>query len=473
MSPFNTPKGRKSRENANAPSPLEGMGCRFKHVIKGYGLHFRRGNRSMGGQAEQYLQGLMQAQRKNIERMEEVVPDSDYQSLHHFLSESEWDARAVLDQVARDADGHLGGTADSCLLLDETAFAKKGRKSVGVARQWSGRLGKVDNCQVGVFACLAQGPLSTVIDARLYLPKEWTEDAARCRAAGIPRHAAVFKTKADLALEMVVQARRNGVRFGWVGVDGGYGKEPAFLRCLEDQGEIFVAEVHKSQQIYLSDPEPFLPAKGSHRGRKPTRLEARSESQRVDEWLTAQPAECWRSVTVRPGTKGDVRVEALQARVWLWNGDEPKARLWHLVVTREVDSTKTIKFTLSNAPAQTALERLVQMQRERFFIERSFEDGKSQMGMADYQVRGWLAWHHHMALVAMAMLFMLGERLAQKESYPLLSCADVEVLLAHFLPRRDVTVAEVIRQMEARHAARQRSTDSAYRRQRLSNTEDK
>lgn len=472
MSPFNTPKGRKSRENANAPSSLEGMGCRFKYLVKGYGLYFRRGNRSMSGQAEQYLQGLMQAQRKNIERMEEVVPDSDYQSLHHFLSESEWDARAVLDQVARDADGHLGGTADSCLLLDETAFAKKGRKSVGVARQWSGRLGKVDNCQVGVFACLAQGPFSTVIDARLYLPKAWTDDAARCQAAGIPRHAAVFKSKADLALEMVVQARRNGVRFGWVGVDGGYGKEPAFLRRLEDQGEIFVAEVHKSQQIYLSDPEPFLPAKRSPRGSKPTRLEARSQSQRVDEWLTSQPAECWRSVTARPGTKGDVRVEALQTRVWLWDGNEPKARLWHLVVTREVDSTKTIKFTVSNAPAETPLERLVQMQRERFFIERSFEDGKSEVGMADYQVRGWLAWHHHMALVALAMLFMLGERLAQKESYPLLSCADIEVLLAHFLPRRDVTVAEVIRQMEVRHAARQSSIESAYRRQRLPATKD-
>jgi SRSO17 transposase len=474
LSPFNTPKGRKSKENANAPSPLEGMGFRFQHLIKGYNLHFRRGNRSMGGQAEQYLQGLMQAQRKNIERMEEVVPDSDYQSLHHFLSESEWDARAVLDQVARDADGHLGGTADSCLLLDETAFAKKGRKSVGVARQWSGRLGKVDNCQVGVFACLAQGPSSTVIDARLYLPKEWTDDAARCQAAGIPRDAVVFKSKADLALEMVVQARQNGVRFGWVGVDGGYGKEPAFLRRLEDQGEIFVADVHKSQQIYLSDPDPFLPAaKKSVRGRKPSRLEPRSESQRVDEWLTTQPAECWHRVTVRPGTKGDVRVEALQARVWLWDGDEPKARLWHLVVTREADSTKTIKFTLSNAPAQASVERLVQMQRQRFFIERSFEDGKSEMGMADYQVRGWLAWHHHMALVALAMLFMLAERLTQKVSYPLLSCADVEALLAHFLPRRDVTVAEVIRQMEVRHAARQRSVDSAYRRQRLSDTKGK
>jgi hypothetical protein len=107
------------------------------------------------------------------------------------------------------------------------------------------------------------------------------------------------------------------------------------------------------------------------------------------------------------------------------------------------------------------------MQRQRFWIERSFEDGKSESGLADYQVRGWLPWYHHMALVMMAMLFMLEERLSQQESYPLLSCSDIEVLLAQFLPRRDCSVGEVVRQMEARHAARQSAIDSAYRRQRL------
>jgi len=444
------------------------MGLRFKSFTERYFPHFQRGSRSVGEQAEEYLQGLFQASRKNMERMEEVVPNCDYQSLQHFLSHSEWDARAILEQVAAEADRHLGGSADSCLLLDESAFAKKGDKSVGVARQWSGRLGKVDNCQVAVFACLTQGSHATLIDTRLYLPREWTDDLERCRAAGVPQPAVVLKSKADLAFEMVLGARKNGVRFRWVGVDGGYGKEPAFLRRLEDHGEVFVAEVHKDQQIYQEDPDPRLPDKQPSRGRKPTRLEAQSASQRVDAWLKAQPAELWQRVTVRPGAKGELRVEALQARVWLWDGHESKARHWHLVATREVGSPDTIKYTLSNAPAETSLQRLVWMQRQRFWIERSFEDGKSESGMADYQVRGWLAWHHHMALVMMAMLFMLEEKLTQKEDYPLLSCADIEFLLAHFLPRRDVTVAEVVRQMEARHRARQAAIDSAYRRQRLS-----
>jgi SRSO17 transposase len=447
------------------------MGQRFQNFSKRFDVHFRRWTRSVAVQAHQYLQGLMQARRKNMERMEEAVPDCDYQSLQHFLSDSGWDARAVLDQVATEADRHLGGSTDSCLLLDESSFQKKGCKSVGVARQWSGRLGKVENCQVAVFAALAQGVYSTLIDTRLYLPKEWAQDRERCVAAGIPESEMVVKSKAELAFEMVVRARQNGVRFSWVGVDGGYGKDPAFLRRLADHAEVFVADVHRDQPIYLENPEPLVPERKSPSGKKPTLLQAQSASQRVDEWAAAQPPEDWQTVTIRRGTKGELRVQAVRGRVWLWDGSEAQARSWHIVATRELGSPETIKYFLSNAPAETSLERLVQMQRQRFWIERSFEDGKSESGLADYQVRGWLPWHHHMALVMMAMLFMLEERLSQQESYPLLSCSDIEVLLAQFLPRRDSSVEEIVRQMEARHAARQRAIDSAYRRQRLADAE--
>ena len=446
------------------------MGVRFQNFSKRFEAHFRRWTRSVAVQAQQYLQGLMQARRKNMERMEEVVPDCDYQSLQHFLSNSEWDARAVLDQVAVEANRHLGGAADSCLLLDESSFEKKGQKSVGVARQWSGRLGKVDNCQVAVFAALAQGRSSTLIDTRLYLPKEWVEDRKRCLAAGVPACEVVLKSKVDLAFEMVLRARQNGVRFGWVVADGGYGKDPSFLRRLADHGEVFVAEVHRDQQIYLEDPAPCLPEKKTTRGKEPTCLQAQSASQRVDSWVQAQPSERWQKVVVRCGSRGELRVEALHHRVWLWDGNEQKGRFWHLVATREVGSSDKVKYALSNASAEISLQWLVQIQRQRFWIERSFEDGKSESGLADYQVRGWRAWHHHIALVLMAMLFMLEEQLLHKESHPLLSCSDIEVLLAHFLPRRDVTVEEVVRQMTARHAARQKAIESAYRRQQLADS---
>lgn len=139
------------------PSPLEDSGRRFLGYNEGFTPHFRLSTRSVEKQARQYLCGLIQARRKNMERMVEAVPDSDYQALQHFLSNSTWSARAVMDQVAEHADAALGGRQDSCLLIDETSFPKKGKKSVGVARQWCGRLGKVENCQVAVYASLSWG----------------------------------------------------------------------------------------------------------------------------------------------------------------------------------------------------------------------------------------------------------------------------------------------------------------------------
>lgn len=409
----------------------------------------------------------MQAPRKNMERMEETVVDADDQRLQHMLTESPWDHRAVLDQVAVEADQWLGGTADSCLLIDESGFAKKGKHSVGVQRQWSGRQGKVDNCQVGVFAALGKGDFSTLIDERLYLPKEWTSNPARCRKAGIPQTECRYRSKAELALEMVRHNKALGLRYAWVGADGGYGKEPAFLRGLEAMGETFVVDVHKDQQIYLEDPQPIVPETTTRRGRQRTRRQAQSERIRVDQWLKAQPDAAWQHVTLRDSSKGKLRVEILHQQVWLWDGKEAQAHRWHLIVRREIDSPETIKYTLSNAPAQTPSLRLAQMQAQRFWVERALQDGKSESGLADYQARKWRSWHHHMALVMMAMLFMLEERILQKDDHPLLSCSDVESLLRAFLPRRDIAHDEVLRQMEKRHRNRQAAIESKYRKQML------
>jgi SRSO17 transposase len=441
------------------------MGRRFLGFCDRFADHFRLGTRDVLMQSKQYLSGLMQARKKNMERMAEVVPESDEQALQHFLSNSTWDERGVLDQVAMQADGLLGGTDESALLIDESGITKKGNKSVGVARQWNGRLGKVDNCQVGVYAALSRGPLATLIDTRLYLPSSWVEDKGRCDAAGVPPKARCLKSKPELALEMVRYNRRLGVRFNWVGMDGLYGKDPALLRALEADGETFLADVHKDQHIYLNDPRPVVPS--SPRGRKRTRLVAQSEKERVDEWAKAQPDSAWTQVTLRDSTKGALQVEVLHQRVWLWNGTEAQARHWHLIVRREVKARDEIKYSLSNAPEHTSLLSLAQMQGQRYWVERSFQDGKSQAGLDHYQARGWKSWHHHMALVMMAMLFMLEERTEQQEDYPLLSCADVETLLAHFLPRRDVSVDEVLRQLEVRHQKRQASIDYAYAKQQL------
>ena len=163
------------------------------------------------------------------------------------------------------------------------------------------------------------------------------------QAAGIPQAHRGFQRKTDLALAMIVHARQQGLGFAWVGFDGFYGSDPAFLRALDDRGEVFVGDVHKDQRIYLEDPRPLVPPAKTVHGRPPTRLQAQTPAVRVDRWAQQQPATAWQSVTLRQGTKGPLRVEVLHHRVWLWDGEEAQARPWHLIVRREIDDPTEIK----------------------------------------------------------------------------------------------------------------------------------
>jgi SRSO17 transposase len=193
--------------------------------------------------ARKYLRGLVQTDRRNMERMEQVVPNTNEQALQHFISNSPWSAEAVMRLVARGADALLGGHEDTLLVIDESGIPKKGKHSAGVARQYCGQVGKVENCQVGVYGALAHRDKVTLTDARLFVPREWTNDSERCRRAGIPE--AIWKTprtKFDLALEIVIQAVEEGIRFKWVSADGGYG-ENAFLIPLDNARLRFMVDV--------------------------------------------------------------------------------------------------------------------------------------------------------------------------------------------------------------------------------------
>jgi SRSO17 transposase len=385
-------------------------------------------------------------------RMEEAINGADEQVLQHFLAYSEWDDQAVLQQVAREVDSHLGGEADSCLILDESGFLKKGDRSVGVARQWCGRAGKVDNCQVAVFGVMNLRDRAAPVDVRLYLPKEWIKDRARCRNAHIPAaRSRELRTKQSLALEIIDSARARCLRYAWIGCDSFYGSKPAFLRELASRDETFVADVHKSQLIFLEDPRANPDAKRV----------------RVDEWMRGRPASAWRKVSVRGTTKGMLYVEILHHVVWLSDGREEEAKQWRLLVRREVARPEKITYVLSNAGPEVSAKRLAFMQAQRYWVERSFEDAKSEAGLAEYQVRGWKPWHRHMALVAMAMAFLLQERLEHAAAFPLLSCRDVAEILKRTLRRHQMTTETILRQMERRHLRRQRAIEAAYRRQRL------
>jgi SRSO17 transposase len=397
-----------------------------------------------------------------MERMAEAVPHSDDQALQHFLTNSGWNDQLVIDQLSQDANSLIGGKKDSCLIIDESGIPKKGTKSVGVSRQWCGQLGKVENCQVGVYSVLGFQDHATPIGNRLFLPEAWINDEKRCTEAGIPQEHIEFHRKHDLALQLVIQARVQGVAFSWVGADGLYGEDPSFLRSLDQMHEIFMVDVHKDQRIYLEDPNPIVPPPKSTKGRKPSKLKAQTTAMRVDKWAAQQPEDNWQRVHVRDTTKGKLLVDFLHKRVWLWDGEEPHAHCWHLIIRREVKNKK-IKYTLSNAPENTNLKRLAFMQAQRYWIERVFQDAKNQCGLGEYQARKWRSWHHHMAMVMMAMLFMLEQRLLHKKQYPLLSCFDIVSILSFILPHRAINKQELIRQLEVRHERRRSAIESAYR----------
>jgi SRSO17 transposase len=410
--------------------------------------------------AKQYVCGLVQAEKRNMDRIAEAVPDSDRQVLQHFLTNSSWSYRALMDAVARRAHAALLAIALNgiSLNIDGSAFAKKGTESAGVARQWDGRRGKQDNCQFGVFGALAGGGRVCLVDGRLFLPEAWCSDPARCDHAGIPIKERVYRTHVELAQEIVDNTDRLGLKYGWIGVDSEFGRSLEFLKSLDAQGKIFVADIPANRHIYLKDPAPYLPPQG--RGRKRVRHESKANAVESRRWVKEQPSSRWKTVKLRDSTRGDLVAEILHQRVWLWDKESAAAHCWHLIVRREIDSPDTIKYTLCNADLGTHVTMLAQMQASRFWIERGFQDAKSHLGMAQYQARKWDSWHRHMALVMLAALFMLLTRELHEELLPLLSCYDIQILLAKSLPDRRGCPGELMRQMALRHKQRQEAIDN-------------
>lgn len=402
-----------------------------------------------------YLAGLMQGRHgaKNIERMEEIVPDFNYEDIQNFITDSPWDFRPLMDEIALQADGLLGGCGRSRLVIDETYFQKKGDKSVGVARQYNGRLGKVENSQVAVFTSLASGQQATFVDVRFYLPEEWTDNPQRCEKAGVPEDCREHQTKAQLALESVKHCRELGLRFDLVSFDSGYGSQPWLLYSLNEAKEIFVAEVHCDQRIWTDC--PWNHREGARPGKELKKARASMPPMRIDEWAQKQAEDQWKRLKVRDSDQGWVEVNYLASRIWVSHeGDE---RLWWGLVWENPDDPKGRRhYALSNAGADEDPCRLVADGVERNVVERNFRDSKSEAGLADYQVRGWLAWHHHVSLVMLAMLFLLKEKIVHTSTQllPPLTVGDIVFVLERLLPSRNQDQEEVMKMLDVRRRKR-------------------
>lgn len=402
--------------------------------------------------ARQYVTGLMQlTERKNMEQISHVVPDSNHQALQQFITDSTWDAAAVMDRVAENVNDLLGDSEETCLIIDESCFSKKGSKSVGVARQWSGNTGKIDNCQAGVFSALSRGNKYGIINARLYLPHEWTENKGRCEEAKIPLSDREFKTKDEIAFDLIKTADMQGLKYGWICADAGYGKGYQFCEALHKRAKRFLVDIHSDLMVYQTPINPYIPQDTiGARGRKHKRYVTDSKAVRVDELIKKVPDAKWRTITIRNSTKGDLQYEFYTERVNVWPDKGKEVYSWELIVRRNKDKSD-YKYSLSNAAKGTSTKKLALIQSQRFWIERAFEDYKSHCGMAEYEVRSWHGWHHHMALVMMAGLFVLKEKLQCEEIEKCaLTCSDIEYLLQQFLPKRIVTDDEIYAELYRR-----------------------
>jgi hypothetical protein len=239
----------------------------------------------------------------NIERISETL-DADYHVLHHFISDSSWDARAVMDKVAKDVSGSLPKDTLTGLLIDESGLVKKGNKSVGVGHQYCGNVGKTANSQVAVFGCLCNGKYASLVDSRQYLPVSWTSDVARCSEAGIPEKERVFKTKQELAVDIIKHQLSMGIVFDFVGADGLYGNDAAFAREIDKLGLVYMLDIHSDQQIYMEEPELRIPERKTAKGPAPKKLKASSEPIAVCKYIGALEPSQWKTIDIRQSAKG-------------------------------------------------------------------------------------------------------------------------------------------------------------------------
>jgi len=401
---------------------------------------FKRPEQRRG--AEVYLRGLLTADvpRKNVEamvlRLSGAGEDAErrVRALQQFIGESPWDDQTILAKHQSLVDESLGED-DGVFIIDGSDFAKQGKHSAGVARQWCGATGKKDNCQAGVFLGYASRKGYTLLDRRLYLPKSWFGEDHRelWKASRIPEGTA-FRTKHELAAELIeqtVSARR--LRGKWVVCDEGYGDDPATLDRFDQAGLLYLAEVPKATMVWpLSEPDGesararpetwVRPQETSRKGPVPTRERLHPDSpekMRLDVLAERIPTTLRQRYRMLEGAKGPLVADFVAFRAVAVRDKLPGPEVWVLLRYKVIgpDDQPKVKFYLSNAPADTALEELVRVCGMRWPIESSFEEGKGELGMDEYELRFWAGWHHHMTLVILAHHFLvrLQRRLSQRE----------------------------------------------------------
>jgi SRSO17 transposase len=360
--------------------------------------------------ARRFVEGLLhRGERRNAENIAEAIDGAPVRSLQAFITTGSWADHDVLAEMRRCALNVLADE-DAICNCDETGFPKKGKKSVGVKRQYSGTLGRTDNCQVAVFANYSSAKGHTFLDRRLFLPEEWADDKDRRSEAGVPA-GVIFRTKPELALEMVANIIGEHVPFRWVGGDSIYGSSPRFVQGLRDLGKWYVLDVSSDTYVWTEEPQVIPPEQRPklRRGRPHVHPLVVGESQSVSEVIAALPANAWRRITVAEGSQGPRVYE--YAEIWVWFSEEglpgPRERL---LARRSLGQEPELKYHRAYAAADTPLLTLAQVRAARWTIEEDIQSAKGECGLDEYETRGWVGWHHHTALSMLALTFLVLQR---------------------------------------------------------------
>ncbi len=423
-------------------SAADVRGCRHRlgNFLRRYLPRFyREEHREL---AEVVLRGkLSKLERKTAEPIA-YLAGRERKPVQHFVGAGAWDDQAVMAELRRHVAQELAD-ADGVFILDGSGFPKRGEGSCGVARQWCGRLGKVENCQVGVFLAYATAESYAPLDRQLYLPRGWAEDPQRRQATYVPEDV-TFKESWRIGLELVDRSGP-GLPFGWVAGDDEFGRASEFRAALRLRRLRYVLDVPANTSI-----RDLGEAPAAGRRRPPWR--------RVDEWAQAQPASRWRRVVVGDGAKGPRVVRALET--WVQTRDEdgypgPRERL---LVIRTVDHESQVWYTLSNAPAAEPLQQLVVVHGRRHSIEELLQAGKGEVGLGHYEVRSWVGWHHHMTLSLLALWFLILEKRQRGETIPALTVPQMREIFARLLqaeqPNPERIAEEVSRVLRRNEEAR-------------------
>ncbi|MGF6546800.1 IS701 family transposase [Paraburkholderia youngii] len=391
-----------------------------------------------------YCQGLMlPIARKSVEplaaHLEPHRVSARHQSLHHFVSKSEWSDAALIEQVRCWVLPHMDPSNGLYWIIDDTGFPKKGKHSVGVARQYCGQLGKQDNCQVAVSLSVATGEASLPVAYQLYLPQEWTHDPARRQQAGVPEEIG-FATKPQIAITQLREARQSSAPTGVVLADAGYGNDTAFRNAVAGLGLQYAVGIQSSTRVWPPGLAP-LPAEPSPgKAGRPRSLQRRVRGHDpvpVKNLALALEPSCYQTVSWREGTRTALnsRFAALRVRAShrdYWRAT-PRDEEW-LLIEWPNGETEPTKYWLSTLPEETAVEHLVHVAKMRWRVERDYQDLKQEFGLGHFEGRGWRGFHHHASLCIAAYGFLVAQRLVEggkKNS----EIRDTPALPADYVPR--------------------------------------